>query len=195
MSLVAQVTKQQVLHAGFNRLCEYTLNVPSLDPAKPVRHIEREVLHCSDSVVVLIYAPEVDSFVLGREFRTGVFFNAGSDDPYIFECVAGMIDKDLSAEETARAEVWEEAGLRADKLELIATVYSSPGRITEKSHVFYNEIAGTPIAGLHGISGEEEIATQIIKRTDAYQMMDTFKIIDGMTLLALNWFRAKHCQI
>ena len=189
-----KVLAKKILYEGFNNVYACELEVPSLDPKKNYnRSFKREVIQCSDAVFVLIYAPCCDSFVFCQEFRAGVFFNKNDDDPFIFECVAGMIDRDHLPEEIARAEVYEEAGLTAGKLQLIAKAYSSPGRMTEKVYFFYTEVAGTPQSGLFGLETEnEDIATHIIKRTDAYKMMDELKIMDSMTLLALNWFRANH---
>jgi ADP-ribose pyrophosphatase len=189
-----KVLAKKVLYKGFNNVYACELEVPSLDAQKDYnRPFKREVIQCSDAVFVLIYAPCCDSFVFCQEFRAGVFFNKSNDDPFILECVAGMIDRDSLPEEIARAEVYEEAGLTAGKLQLIAKAYSSPGRMTEKVYFFYTEVAGIPQKGLFGLETEsEDIATHIVKRTDAYKMMDELKIIDSMTLLALNWFRANH---
>jgi ADP-ribose pyrophosphatase len=182
------------LYEGFNNVYACELAVPSLDTKKDYnRPFKREIIQCSDAVFVLIYAPDIDSFVFCQEFRAGVFFNKSGDDPFILECVAGMIDRDDSPEEIARTEVYEEAGLTAGKLQLIAKAYSSPGRMTEKVYFFYTEVTGTPQQGLFGLETEhEDIATHIIKRADAYKMIDELKIMDSMTLLALNWFRANH---
>jgi len=193
MTKEIKILNKKKLYEGFNRAYDFEFEVPSLNNDKNNKTlIKREVIECSDAVFVLVYAPELDSFVLCQEFRAGVFCHADSDDPFIIDSVAGMIDRDSSPAEIARAEVYEETGLTPGKLQLIAIVYSSPGRMTEKVHVYYTEVSGKPQGGIHGLAGEhEEIATHIIKRQDVYKMMDDFKILDAMTLLALNWFRAK----
>ena len=137
MAPTTKVLSKKLLYQGFNGICEYKLHPPSLAPEKEYAAVmTREVLHTQNSVVVLIFAPDIDSFVLCQQFRTGVFFNASGDDPFILECVAGMLDANETPETCARREVMEESGLPIDDLSPIATVYASPGRITEKNYVF-----------------------------------------------------------
>lgn len=188
-----KISAKKNLYVGFNQLDEYDLQVPSLNLNNPDSRIcRREILKCSDAVFILIYAPEIDSFVFCQEFRAGVFINPSADDPFILECAAGMIDRESNPEQIARAEVYEETGLTAGDLQLIAAVYSSPGRITEKVYVYFTEVMGVPTTGIFGLADEhEEIITHLIKREEVYRMMDELKIIDSMTLLALNWFRCR----
>lgn len=117
------------------------------------------------------------------------FFNAGDDDPFILECVSGTIDEGKKPEETAKEEVFEEAGLTIDTVKLIACIYKSPGLTTEKTYIYYAEVDGTPESGLHGVN-DEEILTHIIPRKKVFELLDELKIMDGATLVALNWFRA-----
>lgn len=191
MKPFAKLVSRKIVYDGFCRISDCELQPRSQNPARDyVAPIRREVLECSDSVAVLVHAPEAAGFLLCREFRTGAFFNAGGDDPFVWQCVAGMIDKGRSPEETARAELHEEAGLEAVTLTKIGAAYSSPGRITEKTHLFMAEVAGVPETGLFGLPEEgEEISTHLIPRLEAFRMMDAGEIMDSMTLLALNWFR------
>ncbi len=187
-----KILSTNIVHDGFNRLVDYQLQVASQADTNATRTISREVMECTDAVVVLIYAPAIDSFVLCQEFRTGVYFNARQDNPFILGCVAGMIDKHNNPEDTARAEVREETGLTVTALTPIANAYSSPGRITEHCYLYYAEVDGTPHSGFHGLAGEgEDIHSQVITRVTVYQMMDNLEIIDSMALLCLNWFRVR----
>ncbi|QBR84180.1 NUDIX domain-containing protein [Legionella israelensis] len=178
-------------YEGFNQFSVYNIEAPSLNPQKNYIHLnKREILHCSDSVIVLIYASEIDSFVFCQQFRSGIFFNPSEDDPFPLECVAGSIEINHSPEETAYQEVREEAGLEVGHLREIMVAYTSPGIITEKTHIFYATVKEVPQSQLGGLESEgEEILTHVIKREDVYQMMDNMKINDVKTLLALNWFR------
>lgn len=190
----AKVLNTKTLYEGYNTAREYELCFPSQAPGREYGPVTtREMLHVTDAVFVLIHAPDIDSFVMVREFRTGVFFNKGHDDPFLISCVAGAIDGHDSPEDTARRETEEEAGVKAGDLTHIASVYSSPGRTTEKTHVFLTRIAGTPQTGLHGLAEEgEEIASLIVPRAEAYRMLDERRTMDAMTVLALNWFRATY---
>lgn len=182
---------KEKLYEGYLKLYTYDLEIPSLNSKKSYVHVKnREVVHSSDSILVLIYAPAIDSFVLCQEFRVGVFFNANREEPFILECVSGTIDNNCEPEETARREVFEETGLQIDTLKTIAFAYKSPGILTEKTYIYYTEIKDTPNIGLYGVD-DEEIMTHIIQREKVYELMDTMKIVDSATLIALNWFRVK----
>ena len=187
-----RILKEVIHYSGFNLLKEYDIEAPSLqahqDYAAP---INREVVHTQDAVVVLLYLPEHDSFLFCEQFRTGPFFHAGDDSPFILEAPAGMIDKGHTPAETALKEVEEETGIVVKTVEQIAAVYSSSGRITEKTYIFYAEIPGTPETGMFGLAHEgEEIKTHIISRLETYALMDNQKFYHAQTALALNWFKA-----
>ncbi len=188
----AKILTKKTLSAEIIKLYEYEFEIDSLNlDKKQTRKLKREIAHYGDSVFVLIFAPDIDSFIFTKEFRAGVFLNDSNDPPFIYGCVAGMIDEHKLPEEIARKEAKEEAGLDIDKLRLIASVYTSPGHVTEKTYIFYTEVEGTPKTGLFGLEHEsEEIMTHVVKKSDVYKMMDELKIVDAMTLLALNWFRA-----
>lgn len=187
----ATTIAKEKLHDGYLKLYQYELEIPSLTIKKSSINLKkREIVHCANSIAVLIYVPTIDSFVLCQEFRVGVFFNSSNDDPFVLECVSGTIDKNWGPEETARKEMVEETGLAADTLETIAIVYKSPGLMTEKTYIYYTEVKNTPKSGLYGVE-DEEILTHIIQREKVYGLMDEMKIIDSATLIALNWFRAK----
>lgn len=192
---MAKIIKQLACHKlyeGYLQLAKYDLEIPSLANAEHSLCLnEREMVHTRDSVLVLIYAPHADCFVLGKEFRLGVFCNTNGDDPFILECVSGTIEKNSNSEECARNEAYEETGLKIDTLELIATVYKSPGILTEKTYIYYAEFMGELQEGIYGLKEEhEEILTQWLPRTDIYTLMDKMKIMDAATLIAFNWFRA-----
>ncbi len=194
MKRMPKISSETKLTDGFIKVWRFGLQMPSVrDDVSYAAPITRELVICSDSVVVLIYAQDIDSFVFCQEYRMGVVFNKSGDDPFFLQCIAGMIDKNKSPEDTARAEAMEEAGIKVDRLEPMAQVYTSPGRHTEKTHLFLAHVAGAPQPGVFGLPEEgEEIQTRVIPRKKVYEMMDTFEIKDVTTLLALNWFRVRN---
>lgn len=186
-----KIIRKEQLHQGYLSVAKYDLQVPSLNEKKAARIVrEQEIVNTSDSVLVLVYVPKSDSFVLCREFRPGVFLNHAKDDPFILQGVAGTIENHERPEETAHKEVYEETGLEIKTLQPIAAVYKSPGILTEKAYLYYAEITGSPKSGFYGV-GNEEIKTVIINRKEVFSLMDEFKILDSATLLALTWFRVQ----
>lgn len=194
MAKKINVLSKEPLHEGYLQIYKYNFTIPSLSSSPKLVSLKgREIVHTRDSILVLIYAPLIDSFILCKEFRAGVFCNTSKDDSFIFECVSGTIDKMSTPEDTAYKEVYEETGLKVDSMELIASVYKSPGLTTEKTNIYYAEFIGRPQEGLHGLQDEgEEILTQVLQREKVYVLMDAMKIIDAATLIALYWFRAKY---
>ena len=79
--------------------------------------LKRTVVRRGEAVVVLPYDPVRDEVVLIEQFRAGAVFDAAH--PWLVETVAGLLDKSLSAAETARQELHEEAGLTATDLALL----------------------------------------------------------------------------
>ncbi|KTC86880.1 NUDIX domain-containing protein [Legionella brunensis] len=191
MSRKAKYTLKEKSYEGYLKITKYDLEIPSFNSSIAfIKATNRELVHSADSILVLIYVPENDSFLLCQEFRIGVYFNDSQDDPFILECVSGTIDKNSGPEETARKEVFEETGLSVKRLIPIAITYKSPGLMTEKCYIYYTEVAGIPKTGIYGVQGEEEIKTQLVMRAKVYQLMDEMAIKDSATLIALNWFRA-----
>lgn len=184
------VTEQQV-YKGHHVFLTAVIEVPKLRSEGTTYQIKREMLKTKDSVLVLLYAPTIDSFIFCQQFRTGVFFNDAGEDPFLLECVAGAIDEG-SPEDTARKEVFEETGIKITSLSKIASVYKSPGIVTEKGHIFYAEVAGVPESGFFGVD-DEDIKTHVISKNDVYKLMDEMRILDISTLMALIWFRGRDC--
>ena len=70
-----------------------------------------------------------DSVVLVRQYRIAV-------EKYILEIPAGKLEGNESAKDRARAELEEETGYRAAKLEYVGNFYPSAGILNEKVHLY-----------------------------------------------------------
>lgn len=189
----AEIISEKTLYSGFNILKEYDIKVRSLkDQSISLPPMNREVLHCTDSIAVLIYVKSADSFLLCQQFRTGVFFNAEERDPYILEIPAGMVDPGYTPEQTAIKEVEEETGVKIDSVECFSLSYASTGRITEKTWFYYAELDEAPETGIFGNEEEsEDIKTHLISRTKAYEMLAKLDIVHAPTISALYWYKAE----
>ena len=88
----------------------------------------REIVIAPDSVCV-VPVDEDGNVYLVRQYRK-------PPERLLLEVVAGGVDEGESAEEAARRELREEAGLRAEKLELLSFFWMSPGFCTEGMHAY-----------------------------------------------------------
>ncbi|MBN9231147.1 MAG: hypothetical protein BGO90_11100 [Legionella sp. 40-6] len=178
------------IYSGYLHFYQYQFAIPNLQESSKKITMQREVVQCRDSVLVLIYLPRQDSFLLCQEFRPGVCMHQGDDSPFILAGVAGAIEAGGNPDETALREVYEEAGIRLETVKLISSVYRSPGVMTEKSYIYFAEYGGEVVQGIYGLPEEaEQIVTRIIKREELFLLQDTGKINEIATVLALNWFR------
>ena len=154
--------------------------------------LSRELFGRGDAVIVLPYDPKRDEVVLIEQFRIGAFGSqsrkAEGRSPWMIECIAGMIDKGLSAEQTAHAEAREEAGLTLTNLELVMKVMPTPGGVSERFFIYVAEVDSTQAQGIHGLDVEgEDIRVKTVSRAQAYQWVENGVIDNAPTVIALQW--------
>lgn len=95
---------------------------------------EREIESHGSAVAVLPYDPDRQVAIVISQFRAPVdYLFPGSNQ--IFEAVAGMNDED-DAQDCAKREALEEAGVRLEMLEPVANCWSMPGISTETVECF-----------------------------------------------------------
>ena len=79
-----------------------------------------------------------NEIVLIKQFRAGVI--SRYDDDYLYEIVAGIIDKDESPKETAERECFEETGCKVNKIKSVQGYFPAPGSSESYYHLFLGEI-------------------------------------------------------
>ena len=154
-----------------------------------------EIVKASDSVAILIYNQDSDSFVCVKQFRPAVYLQDKSTTGVTLELCAGILDKDLSLEEIASEEIYEECGFKveADKLSKITSFYTSVGFAGSKQHLYFAEVnESMRINAGGGVAGEETIEVVEIHLCKAKEVMYDESIPKTPGLLyAFNWFLAK----
>jgi UDP-sugar diphosphatase len=151
-----------------------------------------EIVKASDSVAILLYNTDSDSFVCVKQFRPPVYFRDSSTNGVTLELCAGILDKDLSLEETASEEILEECGFRIapQDLEKITSFYTSVGFAGAKQHLYFakvNEACRVSEGG--GVAGEEMIEVVEIPLKEVKSVMYNEEIPKTPGLLfAFNWF-------
>jgi ADP-ribose pyrophosphatase len=150
--------------------------------------LTRELFERGDAVGVLPYDPIRDELVMLEQFRIGAL--ADSKTPWMLELVAGIVEARESDETVARREAIEEAALNLDTLHPIASFYPSAGACSEKVRLFVGRVNGPAQPGIHGCAEEgEDIRVHVLPRTRVLQWLDEGRIVNGHTLIALQWLQ------
>ena len=154
-----------------------------------------EIVKASDSVAILIYNIDSDSFVCVKQFRPAVYLQDKGTNGVTLELCAGILDKDLSLEEIASEEIYEECGFKveASKLSKITSFYTSVGFAGSKQHLYFVEVTESMrVNSGGGVVGEEMIEVVEIALSQVKKVMydESIPKTPGL-LFAFNWFLAK----
>ena len=150
--------------------------------------LRRELFVRHDAVCVLPYDPWLDQVVLIEQVRIGALEK--SDNPWMLELVAGLIDTDESPEEVAHREADEEAGLTLRSLHPIIRYYPSPGGSDEFVHLYCALVDSCGVGGIHGLAEEgEDIRVSLWPREQAMQALHSGRIDNAASIIALQWLQ------
>ena len=186
----AQLLSREVKFEGWRKLEIFNLKPRSLRHDGWAAEMSREIYSIGRVAAILLYCPETDEILLNQQFRVGAWA-MDAEDPFLLECVMGMIDKDEDAEEAARREAVEETGAEVRDAIFVGSFYPTPGTVAEEIYVYIGRI-DKPQAGIFGLESEaEEIKTHLFPANDVICMMDEGKIKNGMAMVAISWF-ARH---
>ncbi|MEM6549261.1 MAG: NUDIX domain-containing protein [Pseudomonadota bacterium] len=140
-----------------------------------------------DAVTVLPFDARSRRVLLIEQFRPAPAAR-GDRNPWLIEVIAGRIDGQDTAEETARREALEEAGVTLGRLERIAAHYPSPGVVAEQVTSFVGEADLSDCGGVHGLPGEgEDIRAFALPFDAALAAAARGAITNGPALLSLYW--------
>ena len=101
---------------------------------------------------------------------------------YTWEIPEGGCPETETPEETARRELREETGLRAGRLELVATTHLSNSVSDELAYVFR---ATELTEGAHEQEGSERITVRKVAWAEAWRMLKAGEITDSMSVIAI----------
>jgi ADP-ribose pyrophosphatase len=104
----------------------------------------------------------------------------------LIEVPAGTREPNEEPLETARRELAEETGYRADSFEQLVAYFPSPGVLSERMWIY---IAKGLTEGPPAREANEEIENLIVSYDEALAMVDRREIEDGKTILALLAYR------
>ncbi|MBL0171569.1 MAG: NUDIX hydrolase [Gemmatimonadaceae bacterium] len=135
------------------------------------------VRHPGASAVVPLLDADADDpqVLLIRQYRYAA-------DGYLYEIPAGRLDAGESPLQCAHRELSEETGYRAERVEHLFTMYTTPGFTDEKIHLF---LATGLTAGESHREADEFMELVPTKLSRALSMIEQGEIQDAKTALAL----------
>ena len=148
--------------------------------------LSREVFEQGHAVALLPYDPVRDEVVLIEQFRVGAY--AAGREPWLIECVAGMIGEGETPKDVARRETIEETGLALQGLERIGGIFVSPGAVSEFVELFLGRVDAAGAGGIHGLDREhEDIRVFACPVHQAINLLDQGRVLVSHTVVALQW--------
>ncbi|MCU8555170.1 ADP-ribose diphosphatase [Vibrio vulnificus] len=187
-----EVLSKEPLFQGFFKMIKYRFR-HKLFADGWSNVIEREMFERGHAAAMLPYDPIRDEVVLIEQIRVGALEH---QHPWQLEIVAGMIDRDESADDVVRREAQEEAGLEVGQLVSVVSYYPSAGGCSEKLDVFIGEVDASKAHGIHGLDYEDEdIRVHVMTREQAYDLVKRGKIENGASIIALQWLELNHLQL
>ena len=186
MSVKFKILKKKNLYNGFFKMNEVTLKYKKYDGSW-TNKIKRELFGGAKVSAVLPYDPIKNEIVLIQQFRPGTI--SKNDNNYLDEIVAGIIDPGETPEETAIRECYEETGCKIKKLTPIQGYFPAPGSSESYYYLYLGEIKTISETRIMGLESEnEDIFVKSYKIDEVRSKMNDGKILNGLTLIALQWF-------
>tara|TARA_B100000989_G_scaffold273201_1_gene231178 strand:+ start:784 stop:1365 length:582 start_codon:yes stop_codon:yes gene_type:complete len=186
MSSKFKILNKKNIHNGFFKMNEVTLKYKKYDGTWS-NEIKRELFGGAQVSAVLPYDPKNKKIVLIQQFRPGTI--SKDNNNYLDEVVAGIIDPGESAEEAAKRECLEETGCKINKLSQIQGYYPAPGSSESFFSLFLGEVEAPDKETIRGLENEnEDIFVKSYSFMDVRNKMENKEILNGLTLIALQWF-------
>ena len=186
MKPVYKITKKENLYSGFFELNKIEFKHQKHDGSWS-NIVEREIFSGAQVASLLPYDPIRKEILLIKQIRCSIL--SKFDEDYLYEIVAGMIDKDEIPEESAKRECLEETGCYVKKIIPIQSYFPAPGSSESYYHLFIGEINSFDGERIMGLKSEnEDILVKAYKVDEVRKMLLENKIKNGITLVALQWF-------
>ncbi len=172
MTQFHKLAEREVFRGSLISVAEATFAGPSGDT------FDRDVVHHPGAVVVVPLHDD-GTVVMVRQYRAAL-------DRMLLEIPAGKRDVDGEpVESTARRELEEEVGLKADRLDKLAEFYNSPGFCDELAFLF---LARDLTDCGRSVQGEEEehMTVERVPLADLDAMVASGELVDGKSIIGLS---------
>jgi len=149
-----------------------------------------EAVRSFDSVAVLLYHEEKNSFLLVKQFRPPVYLNDKSK-LFTYELCAGIVDKNKPIKHIIKEEINEECGydVPLNSIEKITSFYTNVGISGGAQSLFYAKINETMKIHDGGGINDEEIDLMFLKVEKFKEFIyDESKAKTPGLMFAFMWF-------
>lgn len=141
----------------------------------------------NNSVAILIYEKDTDSFLFTHQFR---YPTLESTNGWLLEIPAGSMKPVDNPEYRVRQEVEEEIGYKMNTIELICKSFVSPGGCSEQTYLYYAEVNSTDKTLKGGGLESEQEDIQLVKLStqEVIQKYHNKEFQDAKTIMAVQWY-------
>lgn len=149
-----------------------------------------EAVKSFDSVAVLLYHQQQDSFLLVKQFRPPVYLT-DKNYKFTYELCAGIIDKKCSIEQIVKEEIDEECGydVPLENIEKITSFFTNVGVSGSKQYLYYATIDESMRMHDGGGIHTEQIELEYLPIAQANQfILDETKAKTPGLMFAFMWF-------
>ena len=187
-----KVSKCESLYKGFFQFNKYFIS-NQLFAGGWSDTYTREIFERGHAAAILLLDENRDQLVFVEQFRPGAMQSEQS--PWLIELVAGMIEEGELPEEVVKRESIEESGSKVKRLVKMCEYLVSPGGTTERIWLYLGEIDSTKTASFAGLESEnEDIKVHCISTQKAFDWLDSGKINNAMTIIAVQWLKLRLIQ-
>jgi len=154
------------------------------------KELKWEAVKTHDSVSILLYHKQKESFLLVKQFRPPVYMNH-SEYTQTYELCAGIIDKNSSLEQIAKEEILEECGYDVDvkSIKKITSFFTNVGVSGAKQYLFFTTINDTQKVNDGGGIHTEQIELEYLPINEAKSFIfDESKAKTPGLMFAFYWF-------
>ncbi len=148
-----------------------------------------DIVDTHDSVAILLYHKDLDSFVFVKQFRPSIYLQNG--DGFTYELCAGIVDKDKSLLEIAKEEVLEETGydVPLSHIGKITSFYTAVGFAGSRQTLYFATIDhGMKVSEGGGIDNEAIEVIYLKRKETVSFMFDERNATTSGLMFALMWY-------
>lgn len=169
MDLTEKTLNKQTIYKG--KIIEVDVDEVQLPNGKTSK---REIVNHTGAVAVCALTKE-NKVVFVKQYRKPI-------EQVLLEIPAGKLEKGEEPKSAALRELEEETGYKANSLELIADIYTSPGFANEKIVIYFTDDL---VKGEVHLDPDEFVEQVELSLDEINDLVQNHKIEDAKTLIAL----------